>query len=137
MKFSKKLLTGFATMLIALFVGLGAVQAQDDVVEVVQNSEDHTIFAELLEETEMVELLKEEGPYTVLAPTDEAFESLGDELETLKENPQELQNVVIGHLFNGQIGAADVEEARSVNVTQGDIEASNGTVHVIDEVMVE
>lgn len=124
-------------MLIALFVGLGAVQAQDDVVEVVQNSEDHTIFAELLEETEMVELLKEEGPYTVLAPTDEAFESLGDELETLKENPQELQNVVIGHLFNGQIGAADVEEARSVNVTQGDIEASNGTVHVIDEVMVE
>lgn len=137
MKFSKKIISGFTAMLIAMFVGLGAVHAQGDVVEVVENSDDHTIFADLLVEAEMVDLLKEEGPYTVLAPTDEAFENLGDDFEALKENPQELQNVVISHLFNGQIGAADVEEARPVNVTEGDIEASNGTVHVIDEVMLE
>lgn len=135
MKFSKTVISGLATILIAFFIGMGAVQAQNNVVEVVENSEDHTIFADLLVETEMVDLLKQEGPYTVLAPTDEAFEKISSDLETLKENPQELQNVIISHLFNGEVTAAEVEEARPVEITKGDIEASNGTVHVIEEVM--
>lgn len=137
MKITKNVFYGVATILIAMLVGLGTVQAQDNVVEVVKNSEDHTVFAELLEETELDELLKEEGPYTVLAPTDEAFEKMGSDLETLKEDSEQLQNVVIGHLFNGQIASADVEQAKPVNITEGDIEAENGTVHVIDEVLME
>jgi uncharacterized surface protein with fasciclin (FAS1) repeats len=83
-------------------------------------------------------VLQQPGPYTVLAPTNEAFEELGeDKIKTLKENPQELQNVLVGHLFQGNVSSSDVEEAREVNVTKGDIEASNGVVHVIDEVMIE
>lgn len=137
MNFSKNIFKGFATILIAMLVGIGAVQAQENVLEVVKNSDNHTVFAELLEETELDELLKEEGPYTVLAPTDEAFEEMDTDLETLKENPQELKNVVIGHLFNGEVAAADVEQSKSVNVTEGDIEAGNGTVHIIDEVLMD
>ncbi|MEX2604266.1 MAG: fasciclin domain-containing protein, partial [Gracilimonas sp.] len=87
--------------------------------------------------SKMEALLKEEGPYTVLAPTDEAFEKMGSDFEALKKDPQQLQNVVIGHLFNGKIVAADVEQAKQINITEGDIEAGNGTVHIIDEVLME
>jgi uncharacterized surface protein with fasciclin (FAS1) repeats len=134
---SKNIFKGFATILIAMFVGIGAVQAQENVLEVVKDSDNHTVFAELLEETELDKLLQEEGPYTVLAPTDKAFEKMDKDLETLKENPQELKNVVIGHLFNGEVAAADVEQRKSVNVTEGDIETGNGTVHIIDEVLMD
>lgn len=137
MKLTKKFFSGLITTIVAILLGIGTVQAQDDVVEVVKNSDEHTIFAELLEETEMATLLKQEGPYTVLAPTDEAFEEMGSDFESLKEDPEQLQNVVIGHLYNGEIASADVEQAKEVAITDGDIEASNGTVHVIEEVLME
>lgn len=137
MKSLKNIFPGVVTILIALFVGIGAVQAQETVVDVINESEDHTVFAELLEETELEGLLEQEGPYTVLAPTDDAFEAMGDDLEELKGNTEELQNVVIGHLYNGQVTAADMEQAKSIEIENGDIEAGNGTVHVIEEVLVE
>ncbi len=135
MKFSRKVFSVFTTILIAMLVGISSVSAQDDVVEVIKNSDDHTVFAELLAETELEDVLKQEGPYTVMAPNDDAFGEI--DLETLKEDEQQLQNVVIGHLFQGEISAADAEKARPVNVVKGDLEASNGVVHVIDEVMME
>ena len=131
----KNILSTITAFAIAIFFGLGAVQAQD-VVEVVNESEDHAIFAELLEEAELKDLLKQEGPYTVLAPTDEAFEHVED-LETLKEDKEQLQTVLVEHLFQGEVAAADVEHARDVNITNGNLEASNGTVHVVDEVLLE
>lgn len=114
-------------------------QEQDngDVVEVLKDSDNHTIFAGLLEDTELEGLLKEEGPYTVLAPTDDAFEAMGEDFEQLKQDPEQLQNVVIGHLYNGEIRSDDVETAKSVEITEGDIEATNGVVHVMEEVLVE
>lgn len=135
MKLLKNTISTITAFTIAIFLGIGAVQAQD-VVEVVNESEDHTVFAELLEEAELKDLLKQEGPYTVLAPTNDAFEQVED-LETLKEDKEQLQTVIVGHLFQGQIASADVEQARDINITDGDIEASNGTVHVVDEVLLE
>lgn len=138
MRRSTKVISTVTTFLIAILVGIGNVQAQETLAAVVDNSEDHTTFAELLETAELKSVLEQPGPYTVLAPTDEAFEELGDEqINTLKENPQQLQNVLIGHLFQGNVSASDVENARPVNITKGDIESSNGTVHVIDEVILE
>lgn len=149
MKFTaKQFITGLVTVAIAFFANIGDVQSQDvpteeptqsngDVVEVVKESEDHTIFASLLEDTEMDELLRQEGPYTVLAPTDQAFEELGEEFEELQQDSERLQNVVIGHLYNGEIGSADVENAKAVEITEGDIEASNGVIHVVEEVLIE
>lgn len=137
MKSFKHFISGLTAILVVFLVGIGSVQAQDDVVDVVKNSEDHTVFADLIEETELDVLLKQEGPYTVLAPTDEAFEKLDQDVETLKENKEELQNIVVGHLYNNKIQSSEVEEAMDVSITKGDIEASNGTVHVIDEVLTE
>jgi uncharacterized surface protein with fasciclin (FAS1) repeats len=140
MKRPIKFFSTLTTFLIALAIGLSSAQAQenDTVADIVTSSEKHSTFVTLLEKAELKGVLEQPGPYTVLAPTNEAFEELGEEkIKTLKENPQELQNVLVGHLFQGNVSSSDVEEAREVNVTKGDIEASNGVVHVIDEVMIE
>lgn len=133
----KKIFSGIFAGIFALFIGLGTVQAQENVVDVVNESEDHTVFAELLNETELDVILEDEGPYTVLAPTDEAFEEVEDKVEELKENPEELQNVVIGHLYQGNLTSDEVEGNIDVTIESGDIEAPNGTVHSISEVLIE
>lgn len=108
--------------------------AGDDVVTVLDESAEHTIFTQLVEETQLDETLRQAGPYTVLAPNDEAFEALGSELDEIRQNPDQLQNLVINHLFTGQASADDVEENFGVEVEQRDMEASNGVVHGISEV---
>lgn len=115
---------------------LQPANAQDGtVVDVVASSEDHTILAEMLEETELTNVISQPGPYTVIAPTDEAFEELGSELDEIRSNPERMQNVVIGHLYQGEVSAEEAEPALEVSIEEGDISATNGLVHVVDEVM--
>jgi uncharacterized surface protein with fasciclin (FAS1) repeats len=117
-------------------VGVNFAQAQDaTVVDIINESEDHTILAELLVETELNNVISQPGSFTVIAPTDEAFEALGSDLDELRANPQQLQNVVIGHLYQGEVPSEDVEPNVGVEVVEGDISASNGIVHVTDEVV--
>jgi uncharacterized surface protein with fasciclin (FAS1) repeats len=137
MKSLKDTLGRVAVLLIAVFAGIGTVQAQETVFDIVKESEDHAIFTQLLEKTKMKSLLEQEGPFTVLAPTDDAFEKLGKDFEELKNDNKQLQDLVIGHLFNGQINATDMEEAKSIEILTGDIEAKNGTVHIIENVLIE
>ena len=102
--------------------------------------------------------LSEEGPYTVFAPTEEAFAKLPEgTVENLLANPEQLKKVLLYHVVSGNVMAADVvklESATTLNgtnvaistidgvkinnamVIQTDIEASNGTVHVIDTVLI-
>lgn len=123
-------------LLLAFAFSVNTVHAQDNnVVEVINNSEDHTVFASLLEETNLGDAIADQGPYTIIAPTDAAFEEMGDELEQLREDPDMLQNVVIGHLFQGEVTAEEAEPALGVSITEGDIQASNGLVHISDEVI--
>jgi uncharacterized surface protein with fasciclin (FAS1) repeats len=132
MKFSSVIATLFAFVFLA---GLNTAIAQDSVVDVINASEDHTIFSELLEESELDNVIAQPGPFTVVAPTDEAFEAMGDELDQIRENPDALQNVVIGHLFQGEVTAEEAEPALGITVETGDIPASNGLVHVTNEVI--
>jgi len=106
----------------------------DDVITVLNESADHTIFAQLIDEAQLTETIQQPGPYTILAPKNEALEELGSELNELRESPDQLQNVVINHLFTGEASATEVEESFGVEVEEGDMEASNGVVHSIDEV---
>ena len=114
-----------------------AAPGGNDVVSVIADSPDHTIFSELIAEAQLEETLRQPGPFTILAPTDDAFEPVGDELNEMRQNPQELQNVLINHLFQGQASADDVEENFGIEVEDGDIDAENGTVHSISEVILE
>jgi uncharacterized surface protein with fasciclin (FAS1) repeats len=132
------------TLLMALTFSANSALAQDStdtymsddksVIEIVESSEDHTIFADLLDETGMSEAIKDEGPYTVVAPTDEAFESMDKNLEELKNDQQMVQNVVSGHLFQGKVDSSEVEPAVNVDITESK-EASNGYVHVSSDVI--
>ena len=146
MKFTRKYLLSAVVTAMLMFAGSGLLKAQDeikgnekknqtegDVVEVINNSEEHTIFASLMEEAQVVDLLKQEGPYTVLAPTDEALEN--EDLESIKQDPQRLQDFVVSHLFQGEVSSEDVENARNIEIEEGDIQASNGVVHFINEVI--
>ncbi len=127
----------FATLFAMLFMaGINVAVAQSgNIVDVINSSEDHTIFAELLAETELDNVIAQQGPFTVVAPTNEAFEALGADLDQLRANPDQLQNIVIGHLFQGEVEAADVEPALGIAIEEGDIAASNGLVHISSEVV--
>ncbi len=123
-------------LMFAFAFSVNSAQAQDgNVMDVINSSDDHTIFAELLAETNLDDAISDQGPFTILAPTDEAFEALGGELEQIKADPDMLQNLLIGHLFQGENSAEDVEPALGVNIVTGDIPASNGLVHITDEVL--
>jgi len=138
MTFFKKIfsiLPLLALVFTLIFAANTALAQDGTVVEVINSSEDHTIFAELLSETNLDEAISAEGPFTVVAPTDAAFEELGDEFDAIKEEPDQLQNIVIGHLFQGEITSADAEPALGVTITEGDIPASNGLVHITDQVI--
>ncbi len=109
----------------------------DDVVAVLSQSPDHTVFAQLIEEAQLTETLRQPGPFTILAPNDEAFEPISGELETMREDPQQLQNLLINHLFQGEANSDEVEENFGIDVDEGDIDAANGVIHSIDEVLIQ
>ncbi|MEO1109560.1 MAG: fasciclin domain-containing protein [Pseudomonadota bacterium] len=108
---------------------------------------------------ELVETLKGEGPFTVFAPTDEAFAALpeGTVADLLKpENKDQLVAVLTYHVVPGKVMSGDLSDdmtaatvqggditidldsgvmVNDANVVQADIETSNGVIHVIDKVI--
>jgi uncharacterized surface protein with fasciclin (FAS1) repeats len=104
------------------------------------------------------DVLTNGGPFTVFAPTDEAFAKLpAGTVEGLLANPEQLKKVLLYHVVSGNVMASDVVKLESAetlngtriaintkngvmvndsNVIKTDIEASNGTVHVIDTVLI-
>ncbi len=95
-------------------------------------------------------LLKGKGPYTVFAPTDEAFAKLPEgKLDELLADKEKLAAVLKYHVVPGKMSAADVLQAREFKTAEGqtlsvqqldvakaDIETKNGIIHVIDSVLV-
>ncbi|MEZ5721237.1 MAG: fasciclin domain-containing protein [Paracoccaceae bacterium] len=131
-----------------------------DIVDTAVEAGTFTTLAAALTAADLVDTLKGEGPFTVFAPTDEAFAKLPDGTveDLLKpENKDQLIAVLTYHVVPGKVMAADVvglSEAPTVNgamipvavmdgkvmlgevqVTATDIEASNGVIHVIDGVL--
>ncbi len=133
----KKIILKYFTVIFALIfiAGLQVTAAQGTVVDVISESEDHSIFSELLAETQLDQVIAQPGPFTVLAPTNDAFEAMGTELDQIRTNPDRMQNIVIGHLFQGEVSSEDVIATLEVNIEEGDIPATNGIVHVTDEVI--
>lgn len=148
----------------AALIGLASVlpaQAQDkDIVDTAVAAGDFKTLAAALDAAGLVETLKEEGPFTVFAPTDAAFAKLpaGTVEDLLKpENKDKLAAILTYHVVSGKVMASDVvglDEAKTVNgksvdievegnsvkvndanVTATDIAASNGVIHVIDTVI--
>jgi len=150
-----------AVAAIGLALGSAATRAaQKDVVETAVNAGQFKTLAAALGAADLVNTLKGSGPFTVFAPTDEAFAKLpaGTVENLLKpENKDQLVAILTYHVVPGKVMAADViklKEAKTVNgkmldietkgdsvmvndarVTATDIGASNGVIHVIDTVI--
>lgn len=131
-----------------------------DIVDVAASNESFTTLVAAVQAAGLVETLKGEGPFTVFAPTDEAFAALPDgTVESLlkPENKDQLIAVLTYHVVPGKVMAADVvklDEAATVQgqsvdikvkgskvmidgakVIQTDITTTNGVIHVIDSVI--
>lgn len=135
--------------------------ASKDIVDTAVAAGSFTTLAAALNAADLVNTLKGTGPYTVFAPTDEAFKKLpaGTVENLLKpENKAKLSAILTYHVVSGNVKAADViklSEATTVQggkvsikaidgkvllngnttVTSADIAASNGTIHVVDTVL--
>ena len=145
---------------IALATSVSALASDKDIVDTAVEAGQFKTLAAALEAAGLVSTLKGAGPFTVFAPTDEAFAKLpaGTVENLLKpENKQQLTEILTYHVVAGKVMAADVagiDEAKSVNgkmidievegstvkvndaaVTAVDIAASNGVIHVIDKVI--
>ena len=136
---------------------------QPDVVDTAIQADGFNTLVSLVQQADLVETLKGEGPFTIFAPTDEAFAALPEETLnslTQEENRDQLRAILTYHVAPGAVMAADVvglDEAptvqgavigivvndgtvtlngqNSATVVQTDIEASNGVIHVIDTVL--
>jgi uncharacterized surface protein with fasciclin (FAS1) repeats len=152
----------FALMLGVLAMAMPAASgsAQMDIVDTAVAAGSFKTLATALQAAGLVETLKGKGPFTVFAPTDEAFSKLpaGTVESLLKpENKEKLKAILLYHVVSGDVTAAQVVKlasAKTVNgqdlkltvndgsvmvneakVVKADVLASNGVIHVIDTVL--
>ncbi len=132
---------------------------EKDIVETAVAAGMFSTLATALTEADLIATLKGAGPFTVFAPTDEAFKQLpAGTVEKLLKNKPALKRVLLSHVVSGKVMAADVlklTEAKTVDgakvaikvdggsvylagnakVTNADVKTSNGVIHVIDHVI--
>ena len=130
-----------------------------DIVDIAVNDGRFTTLVTALQAAGLVDTLKGEGPFTVFAPTDEAFAALPEgTLESLLADIPALTDVLLYHVVPGKVMATDVVNLDSADTVLGqpvsistadgnvtvdganviitDIEGKNGVIHVIDAVII-
>ena len=134
-----------------------AASAPKDVVDTAVAAGSFNTLAKLLTDAGLVETLKGAGPFTVFAPTDEAFAAVpADTLSALGKDKALLTKVLTYHVVAGKVMAADIKPGdvatvagptiklsvadgkvmvNDATVTSADVVASNGVIHVIDKVL--
>lgn len=159
----KKYITLALVALLAIWsapLASAQVDTDKDIVDVAVEAGTFETLVAAVTAADLVEVLKGDGPFTVFAPTDEAFAALpeGTVENLLKpENKDQLVAVLTYHVVPGRVTAADVVKLTEATTVQGttvdikvkegkvmidgaqvvaaDIEASNGIIHVIDAVI--
>jgi len=128
-----------------------------NLVETVMGEGNFKILVNAIQEAGLVDTLSNEGPYTIFAPTDEAFAKLPSEtLESLLKDKEKLTEFLTCHVVQDKVMADDVRKitnAKAVNgknitidksegvkvdnvrIVKTDIECSNGVIHVIERVL--
>ena len=157
----KKIAFGFAAGALAVSVaGAQPHKGAKDIVETAAAAGSFNTLAKALQAADLVDTLKGKGPYTVFAPTDEAFAKLPQStLQDLlrPENKAKLRRILTYHVVSGRVTSAEVGKLPSAKAVSGDtlrikaeggsvsvndakvvkadVTASNGVIHVIDAVI--
>ena len=162
MPYAKALFRPIIVVAAFAFVSLSGVAKADqaDIVDTAVSAGSFTTLVAAVQAAGLVETLKGDGPFTVFAPTDEAFAKLpeGTVENLLKpENREQLVAILTYHVVPGRIMSSDIAGAKTevatvqggaiaVDATDGvminkaqvmaaDVSASNGVIHVIDTVL--
>ncbi|MBO6602402.1 MULTISPECIES: fasciclin domain-containing protein [Paracoccaceae] len=131
-----------------------------DIVDTAVGAGSFTTLVAAVEAAGLVDTLKGEGPFTVFAPTDDAFAALPEgtvDTLLLEENRDQLVAILTYHVVPGAVMSTDLSDGMTATTVQGgdltigteggvtvnganvvtaDIEASNGVIHVIDTVII-
>ena len=142
-----------------LVTPVAVADENDDIPTNAQNTGVHNSLVDALVHADLVSTLQGDGPFTVFAPTDDAFAEAGIDLSTFDTDEENatLVDILTYHVYAGSVAAADVTDgmtATMVNgdsatftvtdgtvmvgdatVTTADVAASNGIIHVIDKVL--
>ncbi|MGR3433769.1 MAG: fasciclin domain-containing protein [Shimia sp.] len=154
----RKTLAGLAAAT-ALSTAVFAMDAEKDIVDTAMEAGQFETLLAAAEAAGLVDTLKGDGPFTVFAPTDEAFAALPEgtvDSLLLPENQEQLVSILTYHVVPGKVMSTDLQDdmtAATVNgadvmidlddgvmvqdatVTTADIEASNGVIHILDKVI--
>ncbi|MGL5873115.1 MAG: fasciclin domain-containing protein [Xenococcaceae cyanobacterium] len=128
-----------------------------DIVDLAANSNNFKTLTNAVKATELAEILKKSGPFTVFAPSDDAFAKMPlVTVVNLWADLAQFKHFLTDHVVSGKLMQADLKNIRSVSSVEGklipinftngfsvnditvvaaDIEADNGVIHVIDEVI--
>ena len=157
----KRLLWALPVALLAsAFVGYSAMsqRAEKDIVDTAVGAGQFNTLVKLVQEADLVDALRGEGPFTVFAPTDEAFAKLPKkQVDALLKDKEALRQVLLYHVVQGKVMSSDVVKLRTAKTLQGqninirvrnnvvrindakvikaDIVCTNGVIHVIDKVI--
>jgi len=137
----------------------GVVKAKS-IVDAAKAAGKFSTLLSAVKAADLTSTLKDKGPFTVFAPTDDAFEKVGQETldELLQpESKKRLEQILKHHVVRGRVDAADVKRRKSMRplygneiplemkgkdlylgdakIIQTDVEAGNGVIHVIDSVV--
>lgn len=142
-----------------------AVQESPDIVALAAGTDSLSTLVSAVQAAELVETLQSEGPFTVFAPNNAAFDALPDgTLDTLlqPDNQDQLAAILTYHVVSGEVMSTDLSDGQEIETVQGetltvsirdgmvylvdatggesqvvaaDVEASNGVVHIVDAVL--
>ena len=133
--------------------------ASETIVDIASANPDFSTLVSAVTEAGLVETLSGDGPFTVFAPTNEAFAKIPqDQLDAILADQAKLKSILTYHVIAGKVLSTDLKPEQSVatvegqnvdikvadgtatingcNIVKTDIEASNGVIHVIDCVLV-
>ena len=139
--------------------GMDTMAGDQDIVELAMGQDDLSTLVSAVKAADLVETLQGEGPFTVFAPTNEAFAALGEDTltELTTEKTEDLKAILLGHVVAAEAMAGDLKDGQMLETVGGkelevsidgdtvkigdatvamaDVDASNGVVHVIDTVL--
>jgi len=149
---------------LSVFGSLALAQDSEELLDIPTTATNAGVFSVLvtaLGSAGLVGVLSEDGPFTVFAPTDEAFMQLPGELGPCllrAENAELLTSILLYHVVGGAVFSSDLEDGMVVptlneqnitinvgetvtinggaTVTTADVEASNGVIHIIDQALI-